>query len=176
VKYVVNGITLSRIVMSVALLYFLNNQVIFITLYLLCGISDVLDGFLARKTNNQTTLGAKLDSIADFVMFSVILFTIFLVLGEKIMLFLPFVLLITIIRISSLIYAACKYKSFVMLHTYLNKLTGLLIFILFPIMFITNNINYFWFIIIIAILSALEEFIVHTISPQYDVNKKSIFY
>nr|WP_295734419.1 CDP-alcohol phosphatidyltransferase family protein [uncultured Intestinibacter sp.] len=32
----------------------------------MCGILDVLDGFIARKFNVTSKLGAKLDSIPDY--------------------------------------------------------------------------------------------------------------
>nr|WP_295777963.1 CDP-alcohol phosphatidyltransferase family protein [uncultured Intestinibacter sp.] len=40
----------------------------------MCGILDVLDGFIARKFNVTSKLGAKLDSIPDMIMIFVILF------------------------------------------------------------------------------------------------------
>ena len=36
-------------------------------LYLAAGLTDILDGFLARKMHWETALGAALDGIADFV-------------------------------------------------------------------------------------------------------------
>ncbi|MDU1202930.1 MAG: CDP-alcohol phosphatidyltransferase family protein [Clostridiales bacterium] len=40
----------------------------------MCGILDVLDGFIARKFNVTSKLGVKLDSIPDMIMIFVILF------------------------------------------------------------------------------------------------------
>ena len=37
---------------------------LFLTIYVLTGISDVLDGAIARKYTTTSELGAKLDSIA----------------------------------------------------------------------------------------------------------------
>ena len=35
--------------------------------YIYCGISDILDGFIARKTKNESEIGAKLDSVSDII-------------------------------------------------------------------------------------------------------------
>ncbi|MDP4118803.1 MAG: CDP-alcohol phosphatidyltransferase family protein, partial [Bacillota bacterium] len=43
--------------------------------YLLGGLSDLLDGFVARRLNQQSAAGAKLDSIADMV-FGVAIFIV----------------------------------------------------------------------------------------------------
>ncbi|HGH0401081.1 TPA: CDP-alcohol phosphatidyltransferase family protein [Clostridioides difficile] len=50
--------------------------------YFWCGISDILDGLIARKLRQQSGIGAKLDSIADFI-----LRLQFWLLSEKILLF-----------------------------------------------------------------------------------------
>jgi len=46
----------------------------FITCYLLCGISDILDGYLARKLKAQSALGSNLDTFADFIFTMVYLY------------------------------------------------------------------------------------------------------
>lgn len=45
----------------------------FYILYMICGLSDVLDGIIARKTNTASSFGARLDTIADFIFVTVLL-------------------------------------------------------------------------------------------------------
>ena len=40
-------------------------SVLFYAIYILCGISDVLDGYIARKSNSVSKSGAFIDSIAS---------------------------------------------------------------------------------------------------------------
>ena len=40
----------------------------FIALYLIAGLTDSIDGAVARKTNTASEFGAKLDTAADFVL------------------------------------------------------------------------------------------------------------
>jgi CDP-diacylglycerol--glycerol-3-phosphate 3-phosphatidyltransferase len=62
-----NIITCFRILVSFALLFFPVHSVPFNLLYLTAGISDMVDGMVARRTNNATEFGARLDTAADFV-------------------------------------------------------------------------------------------------------------
>ena len=66
-----NIITVSRILFSVLLLVFSPYSYFFAALYLLCGITDVLDGFVARRLHTESEQGAMLDSVAD-LLFAVI--------------------------------------------------------------------------------------------------------
>ena len=70
-KHVPNCITLSRIILSITLLVIHTFSPMFFVVYTYCGVSDVLDGFLARKFSLSTENGAKLDSISDIVFYGI---------------------------------------------------------------------------------------------------------
>ena len=59
-----NIITLSRIAGSLGLLFCDVAGVAFWVLYVLCGITDIADGWVARKFHAETKAGAILDSLA----------------------------------------------------------------------------------------------------------------
>ena len=67
-----NNITISRIVLSIVLLILPISGISFLMVYFLCGLSDAIDGYLARRWKICSEMGAKLDSIADFVFLSVV--------------------------------------------------------------------------------------------------------
>ena len=167
-------ISLSRIVLLLITPFFLDNPVLFFVIYFLCGFSDVLDGFIARKTNTQSQLGAKLDSIADFILFAVITVSIIIWMGSKIKYFLPIILGIAIVRSFSVIFAAFRYHTFAMLHTWGNKITGFMLFIT-PLFLLMDRIEIAWIVCSVALLSALEELLIHITSKQLDLNRKSLF-
>ena len=62
-----NIITGSRILLSIALLFFPTFSPAFYALYLTAGGTDMIDGTVARKTGKASEFGARLDSIADIV-------------------------------------------------------------------------------------------------------------
>ncbi|SDZ29017.1 CDP-diacylglycerol--glycerol-3-phosphate 3-phosphatidyltransferase [Evansella caseinilytica] len=175
-KYIANSLSISRIALSLSMLCFYRNEFLFLFLYLACGVSDFLDGYIARKTNTQSAIGAKLDSFADLVMFGTIIILLLLMAGEKLTVFFPWLLAILTIRSINIIIAAWKYHSFVILHTYGNKIIGLFTFML-PILFvITEDTTIFWPVIILAILFSLEESLIHLTAATLHVNRKSIFF
>ena len=60
-----NLITCVRILCAALLAFLPALSPAFYTLYLLAGVSDMLDGFVARRMNTVSSLGAKLDTLAD---------------------------------------------------------------------------------------------------------------
>ena len=67
---IINGLTISRIIIGLPLILALTNgkNEIFIFLLLIGGLTDFFDGYLARKYNHQSVLGAKLDPLADKIL------------------------------------------------------------------------------------------------------------
>ena len=62
-----NLITSIRILCSIAILFYPVFSVAFYSLYITAGVSDMADGWVARKTNTDSAFGAKLDTIADII-------------------------------------------------------------------------------------------------------------
>ena len=61
-----NVITILRVAGSFILLFFDVTDVVFWCLYCLCGFSDIIDGFLARKFKCATRyFGASIASVAS---------------------------------------------------------------------------------------------------------------
>lgn len=124
-----NLITSCRILLSLLLLFFPALSPGFYGLYLAAGLSDMLDGFVARRTNSASPLGAKLDSMADVVFLSVCLIRLLPVLALPVWLWV-WVGLIALLRLVNVVSGFVRRKKLVLLHTRANKLTGALLFLL----------------------------------------------
>lgn len=173
-KAIPNYISLSRIIFSLILIYIKPLSVAFYAIYIICGFSDIMDGFIARKTGTASRLGAKLDSMADMIMVSVLLVVLYPIVNPATEIVI-WIISIAIIRLASMVVAMKKYKTFASIHTYGNKITGIVLFI-FPICIPYINTTLLIYIIcVLASISATEELIIQLTSSQLQLNKKSIF-
>ena len=168
-------ITLSRIAGTAVLLFQQAFSVPFLCVYALTGLTDMLDGFVARKTHTESSFGARLDSIADLLFYTVMLIKIFPTLWTALPKEIWYaVAAILIIRISAYLTAAFKYRLFASLHTYLNKLTGLAVFLI-PFLIITKySVIYSLSVCAVAALASLEELVILTTKRSYDSDTKSL--
>ena len=101
----------------------------FYALYITAGVSDMLDGWVARRTHTASELGAKLDTIADIVFVIVCLVKLLPVLDIETWLWV-WIGFIALIKIINIISGFIVQKQFVSVHSMMNKVTGLLLFAL----------------------------------------------
>lgn len=78
-KTIPNMLSISRLILIPAMLipaYFIEDEpqarFVFLIMFIIIGVTDKLDGTLARYLNQTTALGAKLDTIADMVFYPLI--------------------------------------------------------------------------------------------------------
>lgn len=170
-----NCITLSRIIGAILLFFVKPFSLAFYVIYTICGITDAIDGFVARLTKKSSEFGAKLDSVSDIVFYFALLLKIFPFLLENLEMYIWYITIgAIVIRICSYITAVIKYKRFASLHTYGNKITGLLLFCV-PYFFKWFNVIKVCVVVsTVACLASLEEFLIHITSKEYR-ERKSIF-
>lgn len=174
-KNVANYISLSRIFLILGLAFFKPTDPAFVALYVAAGLTDMVDGYVARKTGTTSRLGEKLDSFADFIMVVVLLVILLPVLDLSIPL-LNLTAIIALVRTASMVVVYIRYRTFGGLHTYGNKLTGLMLFI-FPVTLVFGRADWLLYLIcVVALLSALEELIIHLTSKELEGNRKSLFF
>ena len=78
-----NLITSIRIICSIALFFCPVLSTSFYALYIVVGITDMIDGTVARKTNSVSEFGSKLDTVADFVFVAVCIIKLIPVLNVE---------------------------------------------------------------------------------------------
>ena len=147
-------ITISRIFLSVALLFLAFPSPPFLFLYVAGGLTDMLDGFVARATGTAGARGAKLDSLADGVFFLSSAIKIIPSLCLPPLLWAP-VMIVLLVRVANLLHSFLKGRE--PLHTTADKITGFLLFLLplslglVPIMLSASVF------IAVALFAAIEE-------------------
>lgn len=171
--WIANALTASRILLSFLLPFLAPVQTAFLLVYAFCGVTDALDGFVARKTHSQSKLGARLDSLADFVMIVSVIISLYPIIhipqGAVV-----WILAIAVIRIAAATVSWVKHQVFASIHTLANKLTGFLIF-LFPflITFLVPAVPV-WIVCAAATVSAVEELLIQVSSKTLNLDRKSI--
>ena len=128
-KHIANAITGCRILCSILILIFPAFSVQFYILYLFCGLSDMVDGTIARKTNSISEFGGQFDTVADFIFVAVSLIKILPLIHISGWLWI-WIVIIAITKISIIIWGFIHRKKLIALHTIMNKTTGLLLFLL----------------------------------------------
>ena len=124
-----NLFTGTRILCSIALLFCTAFSLSFFVLYLAAGLTDMIDGPVARKTGTVSEFGAKLDTAADFVFVAVCLWKLLPMLSVPLWLRL-WIGGIALIKAVNLLSGCILQKRFVAMHTVMNKVTGMLLFVL----------------------------------------------
>ena len=156
IKNVANILTGFRILGSILLLFFPVFSEAFYSIYLLCGFSDMIDGTIARKTNSTIEFGDKIDTVADLVFVTVSLIKMLPIINIPQWLWI-WTVIIAIIKIGNIIWGYVSKKQFISLHTIMNKVTGLSLFLL-PLTLSFVEVKYSSIVVCsIATFAAIQE-------------------
>ena len=151
-----NIITFVRILCSIAILFCPVFSVAFYSLYITAGLTDMIDGWVARKTNTISEFGAKLDTVADFVFVVVCLVKLLPIMDFPSWLYI-WIGVIALIKIINIVSGYVIQKQFVTIHSLMNKVTGLLLFIL-PLTLSFINLRYSAVMVcLVATFAAIQE-------------------
>ena len=151
-----NIITGIRIVCSIAMLFFPAFSPAFCILYVAAGVSDMIDGPVARKTGTVSESGSRLDTAADLILVAVCLIKLIPVLDIPSWLFV-WIVIIALIKMINLISGYVMHREFVAVHTVMNKVTGILLFVL-PLTFTIIDLKYSGtFVSAVATFAAIQE-------------------
>ncbi|MDD6245401.1 MAG: CDP-alcohol phosphatidyltransferase family protein [Firmicutes bacterium] len=170
-----NMLSILRMLGTLALVFVQPVTLPFFVIYTLCGVSDVLDGWIARATDSTSELGSRLDSAADLMFYVVMMLRILPELVKR----LPqdiwyWVGGILLLRAGLYLTVALRFHRFSAVHTYLNKLTGVSVFLipyflnaaaLLPVCFAACTI---------ATVAAAEEWALHLTAKSYHPERKTI--
>ena len=137
---IANIITGFRVLISIALLFCPVFSPVFYVLYLIAGLSDMIDGTIARRMNTVSEFGARFDTAADFVFVVVCLIKFLPVISIPAWLYV-WIVLIALIKIIIIISGYVVQKKLVAVHSVMNKVTGVSLFIL-PLTFLIVPLKY----------------------------------
>ncbi len=174
-----NLITSYRLLAVPFILYFIfaRNEKLFAVFLIINLVSDIIDGYIARRFHMESETGAKLDSFADNFNY-LLAFTGLLVFKmddfrPHLVSFIVFVSMLALTVIISLI----KFRKFPSFHLYITKIGGYIqgafIICLFTLGFYAP---FYYLVITWAIIGAIEHIAIQMIIPEMQSNVKGLYW
>ena len=178
-KYIPNILSFSRIPLSLAMLFLTGHPAAFLIVYAVAGLTDVLDGFLARRMGWETAFGAKLDGFADIAFMLAMLGVVF---GEMrgVLRFKPYLIagvaVVAALKLVNLCFTKRKFNQWSTMHTLANKYTAVPFYCIVPycVWFQTAPNALIMMFLATVFAANLEETWILARSITYDMNTKSI--
>lgn len=171
-----NALSVSRAVLLPLLYYFVLRDMptAFLISYIIVGSTDFFDGYLARRLNITSELGKTLDSIADIFFYVSTawfirrLFPHYLAPNNNLM--------IAFFAIFFLSFAVSWVRCGkpIMMHTFLLKLNGVMVYLLVILSFYLDTTWFIAFIFLIYLVGFTEEIIIFLKYGEVDPDTPSL--
>lgn len=160
--WIPNSLTALRLIGGIALIFLPLSGMAFYIVYAICGLTDLLDGFLARRLKTASAFGARLDSVADLTFYIVAMIRMLPWLRKRLPGWIWYVvILIVALRLASYLVAAIRLHRFAAVHTLANKATGAMVFGVGPMLLLPYLTPYCIVLAAVAAYSSIEELIMH---------------
>ena len=174
-KYIPNILSTIRLILIVPLLILTPFELPFMVIYVIAGVTDMIDGPIARKFNITSDFGAKLDSVADVALVLVVVFRLMPLInisrGVTIWIFIAIAT-----KFLSALIGYIRYKQLVILHTYANKFFIFSLFF-FPLFYLFIDANIILTVmLVIAMVTFTEEIYINLTSAELDLDEKGILF
>lgn len=176
--YLVNGISLYRLLAAPVLLILMFTGYIelFTWLLLVSFSTDAIDGFLARRYQVVSIMGARLDSAADDLTMLVSIIAIFYLKPEFIRSELPLIIVLLALYLLQMALALYRYRRLTSFHTYLAKIAALAqgVFILLLFFMEETPLAVFYIASLVTIADLLEEIVLVLILKEWRTDVKGL--
>jgi len=171
-KKVPNILSSARIVLAFFLLVVKPLGIQFFTIYIACGLTDLADGFLARRFKASSALGSRLDSIGDVVL-TLITLSIILPIVQLPIWMLVWLFLILSLRLVTVGVTYYRFRKIALLHTTANRLVALVLYLLpFSLLF-SNTLPVPLTLFVVASFAAIEELLINARASTLNPDVKS---
>jgi len=173
-----NLLSLSRIVMAPFLLLssYFGSEFLFFLFFTLMLISDVLDGYIARKLHQCSKMGSRLDSIGDYVTYMSIPFATWWLWPEIIKEEALYIILALLLFFVPGIVARVKFGVMVAYHTWLTKFTAVAMSLALIIILFTHESTFFHLALMVLFLEAVESLFITSYLKSPRDNVKSLWH
>jgi len=148
----------------------------FLILLIFSLATDAVDGFVARKLNQVSEFGARLDSWGDFGLFVITLLCVWRLWPELARREGVFIFLFMAAFFLPILIGFIKFQRLTSYHTWLAKASGILLSLGVTILLIWENGLVFRFSVGLFMLSALEEIAITLVLTEWQSNVPTLRY
>ena len=183
-KTIPNMLSVSRLILIPAMAIpclFLNDESqarsIFLVMFILIGVTDKLDGTIARYLNQTSHLGAKLDTMADMVFYPLITIWLYRFAPEVVNGWWNLVYLLIVLFFTKMVLGKIKFGEIPVFHTIGGKTfaASLFFFMVIAILYPDIAAQIFPILCIIGYVNQLEEMYIFLTRKKVDENIRSVF-
>ena len=183
-KTIPNMLSISRLVLIPSMIipcFFLNDEQqaksIFLIMFIVIGVTDKLDGTIARYLNQTSHLGAKLDTMADMVFYPLIALWLYRFSPEVVSGWWNLIYILMALFFLKLILGKIKFGEIPVFHTIGGKTfaASLYFFMIVAILYPDTAAKLFPILCLIGYINQIEEMYIFMTRDNVDENIKSVF-
>jgi len=163
---------------GVPLLYplaFRGQTTLFVTWFLLLGLTDAVDGKLARYLKQTSPFGARIDSIADLAYYLSGAFFVVVLFPQYLLPNLGYFVAFLVAFAASILFPLAKFGRVIFMHTTLLRFNGILVFATIPLCFVLDTTILIRVVLIIYYIAYAEVFALFAFHGPVDPDTRSIF-
>ena len=173
-KAIPDLLSFSRIGLAMVLLLLEPLSFGFLAVFAVCSVTDILDGYAARRFGVSNEHGYMVDSISDAVLAVVMLYCIIPAVDWETWM-IVWIAAIAAVRLVALGIGSGRHLKVAFVHTYLNKMAGLLLF-LSPYLLVLIGVPVTVAVVCtVTSVSAAEYLYVNISSERYDPDFTTVF-
>ena len=174
-KYVPNVLSIMRLILIIPLMLLTPLELPFMIIYVVAGVSDMIDGSIARKFNVTSQFGAALDGGADILLVLVVLFRLIPLIEISNWIFI-WIIFAVIMKLSSSVIGYIRHKQIIFLHTYAGK-TFIFMLFLFPVFYLFFEADTILIVLlIIAMFVFAEDIYINATSTEVNLDDKGLLF
>ncbi len=178
--YLVNGITLYRVIAAPFLVFLIIDHRLdwFKWLLAISFFTDSIDGYLARRYKVVSVFGSRMDSIGDDLTIAAAVAGVIVLKPEFLKHEIIFVIILIALFTIQTILALIRYGKISSFHTYAAKLSAIFQGVFLMLLFFLPEPVYVLFYItsIVTSIDLLEEIVLVLLLPQWETNVKGLWW
>ena len=172
-----NLVSSIRILIAPLMIYLAiqNLESWFLAILLFSGFTDVLDGFLARKLNQITTLGSHLDSWGDFTIYSTMAIGAWILWPDIVRREMIYFSMVLFSFLLPVLIGLVKYRRLTSYHTWSVKLAVFITFFGYVLLFADIASWPFMLASLLCVYSGIEEILITLVLRRERADVRSIW-